>query len=159
MRNTLFRLILLSFLCGGAMFFCPPGGTKRILSLLCSAVLSLAVLSPLQSLDWENYSLREDEIQSTENEILQNARAGEELLWRLALQERCERYIEQRAVALGFSSLRASVGIQRGDAGDWLPYSAEIRTDRAAEAAVALRPLIDRDLGIPEERQVWLTDD
>lgn len=159
MRGMLGNLILLSFLCGGAIFFCPPGGGKKILTLLCTAVLSLAILRPLLAFDMEAYALREAEVKSTEREILQNGKAGEDLLQRLALQERCERYIEQKAAAFGFSPLDAAVELQRGEEGIWLPFAATMRTDRAGEAAMMLQSLIRSDLGIPEERQVWLERD
>ena len=156
MRDTLREFVLLAFVCGAANHLCPDGSVKRVLSLLCTGILLCAIVKPIRAFDANVFTEREAEFQSVQAAILQNARTGETLLSRYAMEERCKRYIEQKAASLGFEA-EAKITLQPNGDDTWIPYEAVIRTRAPDEAAAGLGGILREDLGIPDERQVWVT--
>ena len=156
MRDTLREFVLLAFGCGAANHLCPDGSVKRVLSLLCTGILLCTIVKPIRAFDANVFTEREAAFQSVQAAILQNARTGEALLSRYAMEERCNRYIEQKAASLGFEA-EAKITLQPNGDDTWIPYEAVIRTKAPDEAAAALGGILREDLGIPDERQVWVT--
>lgn len=155
MPELLKKMIALSVMTGALMHVCPEGGVKRVASVLCTAVLSLAVLSHLGGMDRELYTLENAKLGTSESRIEQNGAAAGQELNRRYLQEEYTDYIVQQAGILGISELSADVQMQRSLDGLWLPYAAELSGPLEPWQREALEKVLDENLGIPPERQVW----
>lgn len=148
-------LISLAFFCGAALYFCPEGGTRRILALLCTAVLASAALSPLRDFDYASLSLTEARLGSAEADILQNSRESGDRLRLLLFEDNCARYLETKAQALHLELLSARIEVTQTETGELLPWSAAIRAAGSEENAEKLSRVLQDELGIPLERQAW----
>lgn len=154
--QEMFRTFIgLAFFSGAVLYLCPEGGARRILKLLCTAILTATVLSPMRTLDYELLSLEEARFTLAEAEIEKRSLQTGESLKKLLLQDNCEDYIISRGQELGLLVQSASIElIQEGD-GQWLPYAAVIEASGPETAAQGLCRLLNTELGIPTERQVW----
>ncbi|MBQ7692551.1 MAG: hypothetical protein IJT29_02960 [Oscillospiraceae bacterium] len=155
MREGLYALIGLAFFCGAALYLCPEGGARRVLALLCTAVLTASVLSSLGEFDYASLTRFEARFNSAEAEITQTGRERGERLRLLLLEERAERYLAEKADALGLTLLEARIEAVRTEDGELLPYAASLRVAGAEESAEALSILLRDELKIPVERQEW----
>lgn len=159
MNAALKNIIALSFLSGAGLALCPNGSAKRVLSLLCTAMICAAILSPLREIDFDLLSLEEARLSSAEAEIIQSGLRTEEQLKKLELRKNCESYIEARGRALGLDTMQVSVSLRESDGGGWYPHAVTVHARGAAESAEQLRTLIGSELGIPAERQEWILDE
>ena len=155
MQSALKSLVFLSFLSGAALYFCPEGGCKRVLKLLSAAIFVAVILSPLQELDYDVFSLEQARFASAEAEITHKTRLTEQMLKKALLQENCANYIASNARELGLSLKDAELELRQNDADEWLPYAITIRVTGEEDAAELLCRQIRDELGIPMERQVW----
>ena len=158
-QNAVRPIIVISFVCGASLCLCPAGNAKRVLSVMCTATLCSAVFQPFFSLDFDALSRWEASFQSAESGILHNGKQSEEFLRRIALRELCENYLAEKASALGLSTFDCEIEIRSDSEGRPYPYAAVIRSSASPEAARTLSEALRGDLGIPEERQVWLSDE
>lgn len=155
MQSTLRSLLFLSFLSGAALYLCPEGGVRRILRILCTALLAAAVLEPLADFDYELFSLEQARFAAAAAEIGRKAESNGQILKNLLLQENCERYIETQGQNLGLAIKSAEAELREAEDGQCLPYGVTIRYAGDKTAAERLSRLIRDELGIPAERQVW----
>lgn len=155
MREAAGTLIGLSFFCGAALYFCPDGAAKRVLTVLCTAVLASAALSPLRDFDYASLGLYEAKLGSAQAEILQSGRESGDRLRMLLLEENCERYLTAKAEELNLELLSVQLGILAAEDGELLPYSLTVRAAGTDESAEKLCRIIQEELGIPLERQAW----
>ena len=155
MREGLYALIGLAFFCGAALYLCPEGGPRRVLALLCTAVLTASVVSRLGEFDYGSLTRLEARFGSAEAEILQSGRERGDRLRLLLFEERVERYLAEKAEALGLALLEARIEAVQTEEGELRPYAASLRVAGAEESAEALSILLRDELKIPVERQAW----
>lgn len=155
MQAALRNLISISLVGGAALYFCPEGGARRILRILCAAVFAAAVLKPLGGFDYEQLSIEEARFAIAEAEISKKAEETQDMFRLLLLQENCEHYIMDRGTEFGLGMKDAAVELRQNPDGNWLPYMASIRAEGDETQAEKLCRLIREELGIPTERQVW----
>ena len=159
MRTMLRSLIALSLFGGAALYLCPEGGGKRVLKLLVTALLTAAALSPFHAPDFDFLSAEEAKLSSLEAKLLQDSARKQDTLKQLLLRQNCERYIVTRAQALGLRVERAEVELTDTGAQGLRPVSVTLKASGGAEELETLCELIRDELGIPVERQVWITDE
>lgn len=155
MRTMLYALISLSVFGGAALYLCPQGGVKRIMRLLLTAILAAAVLTPLRAPDYDFLSLEEAKLNSLEIKILEESRRKQNRLQGELLRQNCERYVMTRAEALGLRVRAVEITLDRESA---LPYAVKLEVSGGGEEMEILCQLIRDELGIPIERQAWITD-
>lgn len=155
MQALLRELISLSVLTGALMYLCPDGGGKRVASVLCTAVLSLAVLTHLGGMHREDFLPESTGIEDTERWIEESGAAAGMELSRRYLQEEYAQYISSRASAFGMQMPEVKMTLMQDANGQWLPYAAELSAVGTARQREALTGALQEELGIPPERQVW----
>ena len=154
-QESIRQLCAVSLLCGAALSLTPDGGVKKVTQMLCTAVLTLAVLSPLRELDFDVYALETAKLREAEAGITANAEKIEDRLNRIVIERQCEEYIMDKAGELGLDGIDVKVQAQWSLEGLWVPYSAQIIAGADEKAASELAGIIRDDLGIPTERQQW----
>ena len=155
MQGMIKILIGQSFFAGAVLYLCPEGSVRRVLKLLCTAILTATVLSPIRTLDYNMLSLEEARFTLAEAEICSRAEKASDSLKKMVLQDNCKEYIESRGLELGLDIQSTRIELKQNEGGQWLPYSAKIEAAGADTAAEELARLLSRELGIATERQVW----
>ncbi len=125
-------------------------GEKRLLKMICGLFMLLVVCSPLTYLNNPmEYQFTEDfrkEAESVEAEAMRQVQKEMEKDIKRELQA----YIEDKALALG-----AEVAVQVRLSPELTPWEAHLQGKAAPYARSKLTELLEKELGIPKERQVW----
>lgn len=132
----------------------PEGGVKRVGRLVCGLILLLAVLRPVVTLELPSVA---QGAQAYWNEIEEQAgrlKEGTDERMKTIIEERSAAYVTDKAAQLGFAC-RVQVACARGEAGMYLPWSAQITGDLSDVEQSALTQWLQEDLGIPLERQEY----
>ena len=155
MNGAIREICALSILCGIAMSIMPEGGVKRVASVLCTAVLLTAVLSPLRNMDMDSYALMLTRYREQEAKLAADGEKIRNRLNRAVIESECETYIMDKAAEIGAALTAAKVEAQWSTDGVWVPYAAQLTPSLPPEQAAVLAEKIAADLGIPEERVAW----
>lgn len=159
MYGVLREICALSILCGVAVSITPEGGAKRVIGILSSAILIIAIITPLKDFDFENYALELARYREQEAELTAKGEEINERLNRLVIEKECQAYIMDKAIEIGFEVKEAKVTLQWSTEGVWVPYSAEISGEATPEERLRLGESIKAGLGIPPERVVWAVNE
>ncbi len=159
MYGVLREICALSILCGVAVSITPEGGAKRVIGILSSAILIIAIITPLKDFDFENYALELARYREQEAELTAKGEEINERLNRLVIEQECQAYIMDKAIEIGFEVKEAKVTLQWSTEGVWVPYSAEISGEATPEERLRLGESIKAGLGIPPERVVWAVNE
>ena len=155
-QESIRQLCAVSIFCGAAINITPEGGVRRIMQLLCTAALTMAILSPIKEIDFDIYALETARLREAEAAINESAERIDDRLNRAVIEEQCEEYILDKAKELGADVSAVKVQAQWNLDGLWVPYSAEINAPDTGSAKAALEGVIQNELGIPAERQMWM---
>lgn len=155
MQAALRSLIVMSLIGGAALHVCPKNGTRQVLKLLVTVILTAAVLTPLRELDYDTLGQEEAKLFSAEARILQDSKQRESSLKEQYFVRNCEEYIRSHAEALGLHMENIRLIAVRTGEESWEPFSVSMEVSGSAEAGEELCRLICAELGIPAERQEW----
>ena len=76
-----------------------------------------------------------------------------------SFNEHAEKRLSQRLDKFFEDEAEAKITLQPNGDDTWIPYEAVIRGRAPDEAAAALGGILREDLGIPDERQVWVNNE
>lgn len=126
---------------------------KKIAALSGGAILMLAALSPLVDLKLDEIALEFDSIDTKSLEQMQeeSTKNVNDIIKRTT-----ESYILDKATEVG-AVISVEVTVATADGGYGYPYSATIAGIVSVEQKKTLSDCLSRELGIPEQRQVWKT--
>ncbi len=126
-------------------------GQKRILQMICGLFLLLVVCSPLPSLkDPASFHFSQDFRKGAES-IETQAKAQVHQEMEQDIRTELQAYIEDKALAFG-AQVKAEIRLSS----ELTPWEAFLRGEAAPFARNKLTELIEKELGIPKERQVWI---
>lgn len=146
-KEWLTAIVVVSLLLSVLQQLMGEGTVRKVGSFIGGLVLLVTMLRPLPGLELElTFSDWEQEISAAE-EALQAANQ-EELAG--LIESRTAAYISEQAEKLG-AQVEAAVKVEAGPEG--IPVPAEVRLTGVRSAE--LERWIERELGIPAERQVW----
>lgn len=111
---------------------------------------------PIKEIDFDIYALETARLREAEAAINESAERIDDRLNRAVIEEQCEEYILDKAEELGANVSGVKVQAQWNLDGLWVPYSAEIDVPDIGSAKAALEGMIQNELGIPAERQMWM---
>lgn len=157
-RSWLLAVIAAALLCAVADALMPSGAVKRVGRLVCGLVLIGAILSPLAALDlegsrrWlEDYLIsvqdREAELEETVNGQI-----------KVIIEQKLSAYIVDKAAQLGVTC-RAQVECVLSEDGLYLPIRTEVAGSMTADVQGKLIRLIQSDLGVPAEAQIYVEEE
>lgn len=155
-RSWLLAIISASLLCALADSLMPSGAVKRVGRLVCGLVLLCAVLTPVAELEpeagraWlERYladlETRESELQEESGQMRKSI-----------IEEEYAAYIVDKAAEMGLTCT-ARVRCRAEEAGLYLPEETQVAGELSDLEQSRLTQLIQTDLGVPPERQVYYT--
>ena len=153
LREWLTSVVVVSVLLAVVQTLIPEGTVRKIGAFTGGLILLVTLLQPLLGVDFEDLELRLEQSRETVEQRQQELeQAGEREMAEL-IERQTAAYIWDKADALGLD-LSAEVRVERGPDGIPLPVSATL-TGTYSEA---LSAYLERELGIPRERQVWHED-
>lgn len=126
--------------------------TYKIVKMMCGILMVLTIVSP-----WANISIQEyiGYFDSVRRDSATFAEVGEDLLYqqlRNSIKEKTEAYILDKATLLG-ADIHVSVTCDTSDVP--IPISVELSGNASPYARSRLRQILQSDIGIPEDKQIW----
>ena len=155
MSGCIREICMLSLLFGVLRHITPEGSIKKISGALCSAILVCAFLSDIRGTDFTAFFRETARYRENTEVILQNAENSRERLSRLVIEDECEAYILDKAAELGIVLHGAEVSARWSTEGFWLPESVTLEGVLSETQKTALTDIIETELGIKGERQLW----
>lgn len=142
----------IALLCGVVSGIVRSGGAKEVIRLLCGLILAFAVIRPLAHVNLKD--LEEGSFPFAQ-EAEAMAAGGEEMA-RQALAEgikaECEAYILDKAAAMDAAP---QVEITLSQDEPPIPVAAAIRGSVSPQVQSQLATILETDLGIAKENQLW----
>ena len=153
------RQWLLGMACAGmagalAQALAPEGGAKRVARLAGALVLLLATVNPLLKLDGGEVAAWAEQAGSLGEGYAQALEEENDFLYAAIIEQRTAAYILDKAEQLGMDC-QAEVSYEYDGQGVPYPYQAEIRGIWTQEQRSQLEQTLERELGIPLERQYY----
>ena len=156
MKQWLLGVVGASLLSSIALVLCPGGRVRSVTKLVCGLVCMLALVQPLLTIDFESLSAGLTAYSTQAQEVTDDAEKEAELGKRTYIQDECAAYISAEAQELGLAVGTVSVSaLWDQDEAVWYPY--EVTVDSPYNAA--LSGDIEKELGVPAERQHWSGDE
>ena len=158
MKALIRGICALSVLCGLAHSLVQEGSGKRTMSLVCAVVLAAGFLRFFHAPDWESYALELRQLQLREDKFLQQNEEKLRSLDRRVIEDEYNAYILDMATKRGLILHEVRVQAQWSMEGLWVPHSAVLRGGASEQERNRLSALLEAELGIPRERQRWISD-
>lgn len=159
-RQWLLGIAAASLLSALAMAITPEGRVKRIVNLVCSFVVAAAMIAPLAGFDFGSFSVYVQQYRAAAEEMIHGMEEENSRLNRLIIEEKSAAYILDKAESMDTPVSSVSVNAKwNADEKCWYPYSAKLSFSGPEEARAKIAWYLSADLGIPEERQEWSTDE
>lgn len=158
-RSWVIGLTGMSLITAVVLTLTPKGKVRRIVTMVCGLGMVIALISPIMNFDYDSFAL----YMSDSTEELESYGAGleetNERLTRSIIQERTAAYILDKAESIGVLDATFTVNTKMDDEGTWYPWEVTAEGTFTESQSSELVSYITGELGIPEERQYWSTDD
>lgn len=155
MREAIRELCVLSVFCGASLRLAPEGPVRRVLSVLCTAVLLLCVLGGVMALDFDSYALEQGALREQEQRFRLSAEENRQRLDRLVIEQELNSYIQNKAEQRGLRVPQLETELIWRTEGLWVPHALSASYVGSAEQAERLAEELEAELGVPRERQRW----
>ena len=156
MREWILGIFSASLLSAMAMALCPKGRVRTVLRMVCGIVCAMAVASPLLRLDTDRIAAEMARWRCQAESITLEGEEEKRRMERTYIEGECAAYIGAKAAENGVEISDASVLARWDEDGRvWYPWSVAVR----GAYDHALSNIIERDLGVPGERQEWKDDE
>lgn len=151
LRTWLLGIVLTSFAVGLARQLAPQGREQSLVRLVGGLLLVLALLRPLAEVSWEDLVVETGAFQTSAQAQAEQYRREQSAALSAVIAEKTAAYIWDKANALGLDC-QVSVTTAAGESGIPLPDTVTIRGGYSEELAA----VIEEEVGIPAEKQIWL---
>lgn len=148
-------LVFSGAVCSVALMLSPDGRVKKVLKLLCGAVMCIAFISPAAQLDFGAYSKAMAKYSLEAESYIHDGENESKNLNRTIIQDKCEAYILDKANTLGAEIISVDVLARWSEEGYWYPVSADICAACSVEEKSCLEDYIQAQLGIKRDDQTW----
>ncbi|MCI8813133.1 MAG: stage III sporulation protein AF [Oscillibacter sp.] len=149
-REWLTSVVAVTLLLTVAQTLIPEGNIRKIAAFTGGLALLAALLQPVLRTDLSRLELNLDAYSEAVEERQAELEQARETELASVIASRTEAYILDKAAQLGLS-VAVRVETETGAEGVPLPAAAEVEGPRSEELAAYM----ERELGIPRERQVW----
>ena len=155
MSELLRRICLLSAFLGSAVSLIPEKGIKQITEILCTCLIIAAVLECFKGFDWEFFSSALAVFRENEKVLVGEIDDTRNALDRAVIEEEYASYIFDKAENKGVLLEEVKVEVKQSAEGIWIPWKTYIECKESTADTKVLSEMIEAELGIPKERQVW----
>ena len=159
MSEYFLRICLLSCVFGAALAVTRDGGVKKVLSVLCTLILLLEIVSLVRQTDWDLVGRLTAKVHEPEEQLLLEGEDLRRRLDRTIIEQQIGTYIANRAEELGLELTSLHLQMRWSSEGFWLPEGVKGELCGETEEIVTLEREIAAELGIPLARQEWRKSD
>ena len=159
MKETLFSVIGIALLQSILLLIVKDEQSGKLLKMIGGVAMAAALLAGFTAFDYQTYaaSLKREqtEIRAKVDSIEENANT----LHRRYIESECAAYILENAAQMQIELTGVTVTLAWNANGFWYPVHADIvLKDHHADTA-PLKQLLESEMGIPLEEQIWRFED
>ncbi len=154
LRGWVLTITATALLCALARALTPKNGKKAV-GVACAFAMMAAMLGICGDVDALGVGMYVEQYRAQADETVKNAQERARSETRFIIEARCEAYILDKAAALGVPLDGVSVTAKWSGEGFWYPDGCALRGDESRE----LSRVIEAELGISMEKQIWSTQD
>ena len=152
-KNYIISITAVAAICGIiSTFLSKRTMANSIIKLLMGIVMTLTVVSPITSIEFESLAGYIDQIEAQASSTSEYGIEAANAEISAIIKEQAESYISDKATSMG---LELSVAVTMSEENTAQPHSASISGSISPYNKKILSEFIKSDLGIPEERQIW----
>lgn len=155
MSEWVFSIIYMAAFCAVAMMLTPEGATKKTVGLVCAAAMIIAVISPLNTVNYSDFSIDIHKYKNEAEKLCETAANEEENLNRTFIEDKCKTYIMDKAASCGGNISSLTVDAQWSTDGFWYPETVYIEGSFTSEQKSVLELFMESELGIMISNQFW----
>lgn len=155
MNGYLLTVAAASVLVSVVQSFLPKSAVQRVSIFASGLLLIIVVLTPILCLNPSAMPQMISELLIQAEGMESTVQTGNQELMAKIIQERCEAYISDKATSLGIS-LQVEVELKEGDEYPY-PYRVSLRGAFTDQQKALLTEEIANNLGIPAQRQEWIS--
>lgn len=155
MREWALSIIYMAAFCAAAIMLTPEGATKKTVGIVCAAAMIIAVISPLNTLNYSDFSIDIHKYKNEAEKLCETAADEEEKLNRTFIEDKCKTYIMDKAASCGGDIRSLTVDAQWSTDGFWYPETAYIEGSFTSEQKDILELFMESELGILKSNQFW----
>lgn len=154
-KEYILTVLVAAILCGCiTMFFKDKTGFGRIMKMLCGLFMVITVISPWTKMDFSHLLNYSESLQADGSSIVRDSELKVRKELSAIITEESEAYILDKAKQLG---TELQVTISLSDDAYPVPNQIEIQGNVSPYNKSKLSTMIETDLGVPKERQVWIS--
>lgn len=147
-----------AFISAAAAVLTPKGTAGKAVKLACGAMTAILLISPIKKFDYADMAQFMAELREGGAELSRDGAADAERVAAVIIQSRTEAYISDKAAELGAAGAEVHVYVTAGERCIY-PCSAEVTGTFTEAQKARLAEYIEREFGIPGEKQYWYTSD
>lgn len=159
MNQALRELCVLAVFCGAALRLAPDGSVRRVMNVLVTAVLLIALLGVVEGFDKDTLHVETARVRENEQRFSLSAGEARRRLDRLVIEEELAAYIQNKAGEKGLRVERTEITLRWETEGFWLPDQVKLFGTGDADAKARLLGELRAELGLSGERLRWVGDD
>lgn len=154
LKDYLISVTAAALICGIVLSFLnKSGGIEEIGKLLTGLFLCVTVVSPLTNIPFDEFSVLPSYVQKNCEDAIDAGRLSASHLYRESISQRIQAYILDKAAALD-TDLQIEVDLSEKEPA--VPIAITIRGKTSPYAKKQLSELIETQLGIGKEAQIWI---
>ena len=152
-RKYLLSIIASAIICAAVIRICGQKGMiSAMIKLLAGIFMSITVISPLLKLQIGNFTEYLGALEMETDRYVDEAEDAAAIERSAIITEKLESYILDKATSLGVS---IDVEVELSDSDIQTPNKVLITGEVSPYNKQRLQQIIENDLGIPEENQLW----
>lgn len=153
LRQYLLQLICAAFVCGIVLALLPKGGIRQWLQWICGIFLTVTLLAPVTDGKLDDVTLSFPDYRQQANAEAESGAKIASQARKEIIKQTAEAYVLDKAKAQG---VELAVEITVEDGVLPVPVAAHIRGDLTQEQKQLISQVLEEDLGIPKEAQIWI---
>lgn len=158
LRQWLLGVACTALVLAAAEGLAPKGSVKKVCRLAGGLALLLAAVGPLLRLDSGLIARAAEEYRAASQSCEEGLAEKSNLLYQTIIEDNTAAYIVDKAEELGLTCT-ARVTCEASEDGVYLPVRTEVTGLRTAGEQEKLIRVIERDLGVPAERQFYAEEE
>ena len=130
------------------------GGTKMIIRLLCGIVLSCSIIQPVKQLEFSPFEELNRTFRQEADRAVEQGKIASAAAWADSITQGVEAYILEKTKAMHLDMI---VEVELADDEVPTPVGVRMVGKVAPYAKSVLSDMIEQDLNIPKEQQIWIS--
>ena len=156
-NNWIYGIIAASAVCALCCALTPEGRVKKAAEFVLGIVMIVAVIQPLNCIDFKTYSISAEKYKLRADELVTLGEETRENLDRRIIEDKYEAYILDKAEKSGVGVSKVNVLCGWSNEGFWFPESVEVVLcgEEHEEKCLEVKKSIEIELGIDLAQQTW----